>query len=163
MFIDLLNKVRVGNMEDDVENILKARFIHESDENSPKDALHMYAENELTINMSEAVLNDLPGEIYTINATDKISDNCYYPLALIQAAQNQKQTNTGGFQNLLKLKVGAKIMLTINIDIQDRLINDQTGSISHIEFAQDSICKIFVKISDELADLKSMKKSYLER
>ena len=46
MFIDLLNKVRVGNIDDDAENLLKARFMCESDENYPKDALHMYAENE---------------------------------------------------------------------------------------------------------------------
>ena len=47
LFIDLLNKVRVGNTDDDdAENLLKARFLSESDENYPKDALHMYAENE---------------------------------------------------------------------------------------------------------------------
>ena len=43
LFIDLLNKVRVGNIDDDVENLLKARFIRETDENYPEDALHMYA------------------------------------------------------------------------------------------------------------------------
>ena len=46
LFIDLFNKVRVGNIDDDAENLLKARFMCESDENYPKDALHMYAENE---------------------------------------------------------------------------------------------------------------------
>ena len=61
--IDLLNKVRVRNT----------------------DALHMYAENEPTVKSNEAVLNNLPGELYT-EADDKISDNCKYPLALIEAA-----------------------------------------------------------------------------
>ena len=37
---------RVGNIYDDVEKLLKAKFVHESDENCPNDALHMYAENE---------------------------------------------------------------------------------------------------------------------
>ena len=32
LFINLLNKVRVSNIDDDVENLLKARFIRESDE-----------------------------------------------------------------------------------------------------------------------------------
>ena len=45
LFIDLLNKVRVGNIDDDVEKLLKTTFIHESNENYPKDALQMYAEN----------------------------------------------------------------------------------------------------------------------
>ena len=39
---------------------------------------------------NEAVLRDLPDELYTIEADDKIPDNCKYPLALIQAAQNEK-------------------------------------------------------------------------
>ena len=39
--IDLLNKVQVSNIDDDVEKVIKARFIHESDETYLKDALHM--------------------------------------------------------------------------------------------------------------------------
>ena len=104
LFIDLLNKARVGDIDDDVEKLLKARFIYEYGENYPKDAWHMIAENEPAIKRNEAVLSDLPGELYTIEASDKIPDNCKYPLALIQAAQNQKQTNAGGLAKLLKLK-----------------------------------------------------------
>ena len=39
--MNLFNKVRIANIDDDVENLLKERFIFESDENYPKDALHM--------------------------------------------------------------------------------------------------------------------------
>ena len=56
LFIDLLNKIRVDNIDDDVEKLLKVRFIHECDENCPKDTLHMYAENELAMKRNEAVL-----------------------------------------------------------------------------------------------------------
>ena len=37
---------------------------------------------------NEAVLNDLPGELYTKETKYRIPDNCKYPLALIEAAQN---------------------------------------------------------------------------
>ena len=57
------------------------------------------------------------------------------PLSLIQAAQNQKQTITKGLVKLLKLKIGRKVMLTVNRDIQDRLIKVQTRIIRSIEFA----------------------------
>ena len=163
LFIDLLNKVRVGNIDDEVEKLLKARFIHESDENYPVDASHMYAENEPAMKRNEAVLNNLPGELYTIEAADKIPDSCKYPLALIEAAQNQKPTNTGGLAKVLKLKIGAKVMLTVNIDIQDRLINGQTGNIRHIEFAEGTVHKVYVKFSDEQAGLKAMRSSYVGR
>ena len=66
LFINLLNKVRVGNIDGDVENLLKAIFIRESDENYPKDVLHIYAENQPAMKRNEAVLNYLPGQIYTI-------------------------------------------------------------------------------------------------
>ena len=91
--------------------------------NYPKDTLHMYAEGERARKRNEAVLNNLPGELHTIKANelypikanDKIPDTCKYPLTLIQATQNQKQTNAGGLAKLLKLKIGAKVMLTILI------------------------------------------------
>ena len=81
----------------------------------------------------------------------------------IQAAQDQKQTNTGGLGKFLKLNIDAKVMLKVNVDIEDRLTNGQTGNISHIEFAQDSVQKVYVKFSDEQAGLKAMRSSYLGR
>ena len=80
LFINLLNKVGIGNNYDDVENLLEARFIHESDENYPKVALDMHAENEPAMKRNEAVLNELSGELYIIKANDKIPDNFKYPL-----------------------------------------------------------------------------------
>ena len=54
-------------------------------------------------------------------------------------------------------------MLAVNIDIQDHLINDQTGNVARIEFAQGSVGKVYVKFSDEQAGLKAMTSSYLGR
>ena len=93
LFIDLLNKVRAGYRCDYVRKLRKARFIHESDENYPKDSLHMYAANEPAVKRNEAVLNELPDEVYVLEANDKILNNFKYQLALTWAAQNQKQTN----------------------------------------------------------------------
>ena len=47
-------------------------------------------------------------------------------------------------------------MLTVNIDIQNCLINGQTGVIRHIEFAEGSACKVYIKFSDEKAGSKAM-------
>ena len=60
----MLYKVWVGNFDDYVQKLLKARFIHEFDENSTKDALHMYSNNEPGMKKNEVVLNDLPDELY---------------------------------------------------------------------------------------------------
>lgn len=146
-----------------MERLLKTISTHEYDENYPKDVVHIYADNEYAMKMTEAVLNDLLGELCSTEANDKVLDIWRFPVALIQAAQNHKQTNTGVLANLFKFKIGAKIMLTVNVDIQDRLINCQTRNVRHIEFAKGSILKVYVKCSDEQAGLKAMRPSYLCR
>ena len=104
----MLSKVRLGNINDDVESLLKARFIREFDENYPKYVLRMYAENETAMKGNEAVLNELPGELQTIEVNNKVPDNCKHPLALLEASQNQKETNAGDLAKLLKLKLVQK-------------------------------------------------------
>ena len=64
---------------------------------------------------------------------------------------------------MLNLKAGSEVMLAVNTDIQDRLINGQTGSIRDTEFAQGSVQKVYVKFSDERAGIKVMGSSYLGR
>ena len=70
-------------------------------------------------------------------------------MVTIQPAQNQKQTNTGGLAKILKLKIGAKVKLTANLDIQDSLINGHTGNINHLEFTPGSGRKVYVNFSGE--------------
>ena len=44
--IDLLNKVRIASINEDDEQLLKARFIVSTDINYPSEALHIFAENK---------------------------------------------------------------------------------------------------------------------
>ena len=126
--MDVLNNFRVGKIDDDVQELLKAIFINKSDKNYPKEAFQIYAENERAMKKNTFVLNDLRDELYTIIVTDKVPDNCKYQMTLMQAAQNQKETITGDLAILLNLRNSANVMLIVNMDIQDRLINDQSGN-----------------------------------
>ena len=80
LFINLFNKVQFSK---DVKNLFKARFISKSNENYPKDAFHMYAENEPAMKRNDAILSNLLGELYTADGDSKIPGNCNYPLATI--------------------------------------------------------------------------------
>ena len=64
---------------------------------------------------------------------------------------------------LIKLQIGAKEMLAVNLDIQDCLTNGQTGNISHTEFAYGSVWKVYIKFFDERACWKAMRSFYLSR
>ena len=61
---------------------------------------------------------------------------------------------------MLNLQIGGKVMLTVHSDMQDRLINIQTGNISYT--AQGSVQEVYVKFSDKQVGLKGMISSYLD-
>ena len=83
----------------------------------------MYPENDPDMKRNYAVVNYLPGKLYIIEADDKIPDSCKCILATIQAAKNQKQTNTGRLAKLFKLKISANVILIDNLDMHGRLVN----------------------------------------
>ena len=56
-FITLLTKICFGEADDSVENLLKGRFINESDKCYPHDALNMRTENEPTFQRYKKVLD----------------------------------------------------------------------------------------------------------
>ena len=65
------------------------------------------------------------------------------PGSIISSCSEPK-VNIGNLTKLLKFKIGPKVILAVNVDIQDHLINGQTGNIRHIQFAQVSVLKVYV-------------------
>ena len=61
-----------------------------------------------------------------------------YPKGFFQSMINwvkeMKQSQSGRLACDLKLKMGARVMLVINIDIDNRLINGQLGSVVRTKF-----------------------------
>ena len=110
----------------------------------------MHAENYPTVKDNRKILDKLPGKTYTINAIDQIPADCKYPATLISLAQNKKQPETGGLANRLELKVGAKVMVTVNVDIQDMLINGQIGEVAGFEIMNSIVKKFCLKFQDPL-------------
>ena len=69
--------------------------------------------------------------------------------------QQLPQDKTAGLTQNLVLKKQARIMLTANIDISDRLINGQLGTIFDFEHNEENITKIYLKLDDAKAGLKA--------
>ena len=44
----------------------------------------------------------------------------------------RNQTDTGGLASVIKMKVHSKVMLTVNLDLSDRLVNCQLGIVKRI-------------------------------
>ena len=50
----------------------------------------------------------------------------------------------------LHLKKGARVMLTVNIDLSDRLVGERLGTVNNIVFTESGISKIYLKFDDPL-------------
>ena len=61
----------------------------------------------------------------SIHAKDAIPKNCSN--TDIVEAKNRSQSKTGGLALLLCLEIDARVIITVNIDIPNRLINGQLG------------------------------------
>ena len=54
--------------------------------------------------------------------------------------------------NVLKVKLNARIILSVNIDLQDQLINGEIGKMKHISEGRiNNITKIYVRFDDAKA------------
>ena len=141
--IDLLNKVRTSSLEEYDENLLKSRFIKENDDNYPSDALHIFAENKPCQEHNQKMLSSNENNLRSISTIDGLPKNVSKDV--IERALNRNQTETGGLARTLEIKVDARVMLTVNIDIADRLINGQIGTVKHISFdLNHNILKIYI-------------------
>lgn len=72
----------------------------------------MFDENQPAVLQSKNILNGNDGALYQINAISKIPDNC----------------NADQLEKLFKLKVGAKVIITVNGDIRDNKWPNRKGS-----------------------------------
>ena len=72
-FIRVLNKKREGNIDEDVEHTLKARFLETK--SYPEHAVHMFAENKLVKRHNETQLNNLDSQLGCIEAIDEFPKN----------------------------------------------------------------------------------------
>ena len=52
---------------------------------------------------------------------------------------NRNQMETDGLARILELEVNARVMLTSNIDVFDKLSNGQIGTVFHIKLGSNKI------------------------
>ena len=124
---EMLNKIRVGDADDVVECLLKSRLAVQKEVSYPIDTLHFFAENTPADAQNKFMINELNSECVLIKAIDKFPINLVFSETDYEFIKNAKLSVTGNLTYSLKLKIGAKVMLTCNIDIEDRLINGQIG------------------------------------
>ena len=67
----------------------------------------------------------------------------------IKEALDQNQTDTEGLASLSKIKVNSRMMLTVNVDLSDRLVNHQLGTLKHIsKNLNGEVTKLYIKFDN---------------
>ena len=75
----------------------------------------------------------------------------------IKEALDWNRTDTGGLASVIKIKVSSRVMLTVNVDLSDRLVNGQLGTVKHIsKNLNGEVTKINIKFDDAGAGQKKI-------
>ena len=136
----------------------RARSITSTDDNYPSDALHIWAENKPVNEYNLTKLEQIPSPQFTLKAIDQYPQNV--TRQDINKVLSRGRSETGGLNSEILIKKSARVMLTTNIDIADRLINGQMGTIIKIEVNQNTQkpTVVYIKFDDHEAGRNSTTK-----
>ena len=138
---------------------LKSRVIAPDMLNYPTQALHVYRLNADVDSRNALMLDILAPRSaqYTIKASDSVAGQTSH---ICLSRLSDKRSETGGLHGTLKLAVGARVMLTTNVDVSDGLVNGARGEVVHIVADNDhQVTTILVKFDNDRVGLKAIQSS----
>ena len=96
-------------------------------------------------------IGKLNSEVVVIRAQDG-NKNIEKNRCSISIADNIGLSQTANLPAKLKLCIGARVLLTDNISVSDRLISDSIGTVKHLDRRSKLLCStIYVKFDDPKA------------
>ena len=158
----LISRIRTGDQTEDDINVLKS--LDKTDTSVwPNQYTTLYLTNLLSQRENEKELDKLSAEKFVIVAKDNTKDVATrrYPVSV---PEDKPLHETANLPGKLRLCVGARCMLTKNIDLEDHLPNGLTGTIVHLNFSRANPLngKIYVKFDEPKAGNLRKKKYVLK-
>ena len=144
-FSEILNRVRVGQQEQNDFEILSSRVFKREDENIPEDSVHIFATNAEVNRWNQVFLEKLPGVEFSVEATviHPVLKNFRVDVDPSGFIHNTSLLKTFNF------KINSKVMLTTNLCTVDGLTNGAFGTIVGVKKdLKDKIMEIHVSFSN---------------
>ena len=159
IFVELLNRIRIGQCSDEDVQLLRSREISQDSADYPSDALHVWCENGPADTHNASKLTQLNTPEVVSVAQDKFPPNIKQ--RDIDRVLSQSRSKTGGLEAQLHLKQGARVMLTTNLAIADRLTNGQLGTVTGLKFQQNdpNPLVVYCKFDDKKAGISTIRQS----
>ena len=123
-------------------------------ENVHPDATLLLAENSPKDDYNASKVGQLNHIEIKIESIDVFPDRT--PMHLQTSLSSMSSSTTASLSSLLMLKKGVHIMITSNIDLANRLINDQFRVVFEFAYVDTSITKVYVILDDQNAMLKNL-------
>ena len=95
---------------------------------------------------NDKMIDTIPGEMYAIEAKDVVKDK-HTQLFDVQMPDDYQKT--GRLVKTLKIKIGARVMMTNNVDVTDGLTNGAMGMVTNIIKNQSIFQAILVKFDNK--------------
>ena len=156
-FSELLCRVRKNSCTSEDIKTLKSREITPNLVNYPNQALHVYRLNADVDSRNALMLDNLAPHSaqYTIKAIDSMAGQTNH---MCLSTISDKRSETGGLHSTLKA-IGARVMLTANVDVSDGLVNGARGEIVHVVINNNEVTSVLVKFDNDRVGLKSNQSS----
>lgn len=126
-FFNILEKIRLGRVDDTVNECLQERLISKHDDLDIHKSIHIYGKNEDVMNHNNAMIDQLTEEKYLFKMSIINTD----PLKLKILTQGDivYMLNSLPCQMNTKLCIGARVYLCVNLNFKKGLVNGLFGTI----------------------------------
>ena len=145
-YANILNRIRDGRLSEDDQRVLETRVRPINHTDIPKDALFVTCTNAEVNRINDEAISVIKGTEYILEAVVcSKSHKCVKTIT-----ERSGAVRNTPLQKTLKLKVGAKIMLTHNLDVNDSLTNGTFGEVIGFNFDRfGNIAQVNVHFSNE--------------
>ena len=157
-YADILNRIRIGDIQQTDMNHLKERVREINHPDIPKDALVITCKNKDVNAINERKLAHISEHEYLMEAQAR-TQTMKKLSPLTDASGAIRNTP---LQKTLKIKIGARVMLTHNIDTCDSLTNGTFGEVIGVEFNDSNIVKRVIVCFDNEISGKERRKNYVQ-